>query len=313
MTETWVEPRGPHLPDRLMRIPLGTWPFLALTAAAGYEVWDALRMTVFDHPLDVWWAVVGSVRHIVAPLIGAALFYRHPSARLVFPALTVGVALFGLTTVAAALRAPVMDGIGASDMAYDAALLAGTGYTLVEALFMVFAITYLANGLGAARRWQDGSPARGAQALLVVAALAASAVTGWFAWSSGSNQAVLLIAGVTAFTLTNLAWAYLGWTGYRGWAAGEEPRLGWGLIALAGIGYVAVNALYTFLSAVVWVIGPTDGPIPVVYEVGQLLGVALAAFWICILAAFVIGLPAEDQDEDVEGRGMQDEGTPQPV
>jgi hypothetical protein len=41
--DLWPEARGPHLPDTLMRIPLGVWPFLGLAVLAAYGQWEMLR------------------------------------------------------------------------------------------------------------------------------------------------------------------------------------------------------------------------------------------------------------------------------
>jgi hypothetical protein len=77
-----------------------------------------------------------------------------------FPNIAFGVALFAASTVVDALRQPVMDGIGGTDIEYDAWLYAGTGYSLIQALVRVFAITYLAIGLSDARRFEDRGAAR---------------------------------------------------------------------------------------------------------------------------------------------------------
>ena len=298
--DLWPEPRGPHLPDTLMRIPLGVWPFLGLAVLAAYGQWEMLRAGPLDNAIDAFWALVRAVAALTVPLLGAALFFRHPTAHRIFPNIAFGVALFAASTVVDALRQPVMDGIGGTDIEYDAWLYAGTGYSLIQALVRVFAITYLAIGLSDARRFEDRAPARVEGIVLVVAALASTGVSAVLGYLSAPDQPGLLAIGTAGQVLTNLAWAYLGWTALRGWAAGEEPSRGWGLVGAAGVAYLAVVVIAAALNVVIWVVSPTEGPVPLVYEVYQLLGVVIAAIWLALLAAFWLGLPAEPDADDAD-------------
>ena len=301
------EARGPHLPDTLTRIPLGVWPFLALAVLAAYGRWVVLSTGGFENPVDVVWRVIGSVETLAAPLLGAALFYRHPNAHRLFPALTLGTALFAIAIVADAVRRPVMDGILGSDLEFDATILASAGYSVIEALFRVFALTYMAIGLADARRFEDRDANGRGWVVLVAAALGSSALSAVFNLASVPEQAVVVVLLVTAQFLISLAWAYLGWTAYRGWTANEEPRNAWGLVAAAGIGFLVAGVVIALLNVVLWIIGPTEPPVPIVFEVFQVLTAVFAGLWLALLAAFWLGLPAEPVPLEV------DPDTPEPV
>ena len=301
--EEWVEPRGPHLPDAITRIPLGLWPFLAVAVLAAYGRVSLIRPTSFESPAELLWVLVGTVDAVAAPLLGAALFYRHPRAHRTVPAVAFATVLFAFTTVVDALREPVMNSIAPPPMfgSLDEGFvtLAGTGYSAIEALLLVFALTYLAVGLGDARQFRDSRNGRPIMVGLLVCAVGSPLVGGLLASPWPAGMTMQIVVSLIAQLLTNLAWAYLGWTAYRGWQANEEPNVGWGLVTLAAIGYVIVVIVFALLSVVLWIIGPTETQVPLIYEFAQLLTFGLAAFWLALLAAFWLGLPAEPDPDDV--------------
>ena len=295
--DLWPELRGPHLPDTLMRIPLGVWPFLALAVLAAYGRWLVVTSNGIEHPVDLLWAVPTTVQHVGAPLLGAALFYRHPYAHRTLPSVALAAILFAFTTVADALREPVMNGIASpptlGSLDDSMVILAGTGYAAVEALLGAFALTYLAIGLSDARWFEDAGRSRVAAGILIAAAFGSTAVNTVLAWQWAGDLVVPNLVAVGAQLVVNLAWVYFGWTALRGWQAGEGPGRAWALAALAGIGYLALASIGTLLSVILWFIGPTESPVPLIYEVAQLLGAAFAGLWLALLAAFWLGLPAE--------------------
>ena len=300
----WVEPRGPHLPDVITRIPLGVWPFLAVAVLAAYGRWTLLLPSTIEEPAELLWIVSGSIDAVVAPLLGAVLFYRHPRAHRTMPAIASAAVLFAFTTVVDAFREPVMNGIappptfGSLDEGF--VILAGTGYSAIETLLQVFAITYLAIGLADARRFRDSFNSRPIMVGLSLGAAAPPVVGGLLTLPWPTAMTTQIAVSLTGHLLTNLAWAFLGWTAYRGWRADEELSRGWGLVALAAIGYVIVGIVFALLSIVLWVIGPTQTQVPLIYEFAQLLTLGLAALWVVLLAAFWLGLPAEPETNGVE-------------
>jgi hypothetical protein len=180
--EGWVEPRGPHLPGVMSRVPLGAWPFVAVAALEAFGQWEQIRSIQSGHPVDYVEAVIGAIGRLAAPLIGAALFLRHPSAHRTMPAITLGVVLLAALTIVDALRDVVLEGIVQSELDFETATLASTGYSVIQALIRVFAVTYIALGLDDARQFQDRTRASGIRVLLLVAALLAPAITAFVVW-----------------------------------------------------------------------------------------------------------------------------------
>jgi hypothetical protein len=301
------EARGPHLPDALTRIPLRVWPFLALAVLAAYGRWVVLSTSGSENPVDIVWIVIGSVETLVAPLLGAALFYRHPNAHRVFPALTFGVALFAFAIIADALRGPVLDGIRGNDFEVENSILASAGYSVIEALFRVFALTYVAIGLADARRFEDRHANKQGWIVLVASAIGTYAISAVLNLASVPEQALVVVVLVTAQLLVSLAWAYLGWTAYRGWVADEKPRNAWGLVAVAGIGFLVAGVVIALLNVALWIIGPTESQVPLVFEFYQVLTAVFAGFWLALLAAFWLGIPSEPDPVAV------DPDTPEPA
>jgi hypothetical protein len=293
----WVEPRGPHLPDVITRIPLGVWPFLAVAVLAAYGRWTLVRPSTFEQPAELFWILSGSIEALVAPLLGAALFYRHPRAHRTIPAVAFAAVLFAFTTVVDAFREPVMNSIAPpmffGSLDQTMVTLAGSGYRMVEALLIVFALTYLALGLSDARRFEDRANARSILIASTVIAVASPMLGGLLVLPWPGEWTLQNVLNLVAGLLSYLAWVFLGWTAFKGWAAGEEPRPGWGLAAAAGLGYLVVVASFTVLNVLLWIIGPTESQVPVVYEAALLLEGVTAGVWVALLAAFWLGLPAE--------------------
>jgi hypothetical protein len=299
------EARGPHLPDAIARVPGPVWAFLALTVLAVYGRWQELSGLSFGSPINVVALIAGSVPPIVAPLLGVALFARHPNAHRTMPSVAFGVVLFAVLTVVDRLREPILGSIASLDPTFASTGPAYLGYGLVQALVSVFALTYLSIGLADARRFGDGPGSRAVLILLVAAAVVAPAVSALLGFAWLSVQPLWSIVSVVSVLATNLAWAYLGWNAYRGWSAGEEPGTGWALVAGAGFGYLLIAVLATVLSVFAWVSGASNSQPQLVYEVYLLLGAGLAGVWLALLAAFGVGLPAV-LDEAAKAEALED-------
>ena len=88
------------------------------------------------------------------------------------------------------------------------------------------------------------------------------------------------------------AWAYLLASAMRGVAAGEDPRAGWQLAALAGgivlFALVLINVVSLVAVPEDWVIDLYQWTVVLAYALGHVL----------LLAAFTIGLPSLDPDDD---------------
>jgi hypothetical protein len=291
--DLWPEPRGPHLPDTLMRIPLGVWPFLALAVLALYGQWDELRSVASLHPIDIAFTIAASLGAVVSPLLGAALFWRHPEAHRTLPAVTFGVVLFAASTVVNTLRDPVLEAIRQLDPEMSPIGPAVIGYQLVQALVIAFAATYLALGLADARRFEDRGDHRVWRALLVLAAVAAPAVTA-VVWLPLPTVVELVVISLLTQLVTGLAWAFLAWTTLRGWVAGEEPNRAWALAVAAPIAQLAFGLIVAALNVLIYgFIGATEAPSALAFNVYRLFDLVVLASWLALLAAFWLGLPAE--------------------
>ena len=229
------EARGPRLPDAIARVPGPVWPFLVLTVLAVYGRWQDLSGLQFGSPINDVALIAGSVPPIVSPLLGVALFSRHPAAHRTMPSVAFGVVLFAVLTVVDRLRAPILQSIANLDPSFESTAPAFLGYGLVQALVSVFALTYLSIGLADARRFEDSPGRRTVLFLLVVAAVGAPVVSVLLGFAWLSVQPLSSLVSVVSVVATNLAWAYLGWNAYRGWTAGEEPGTGWALVAGASV------------------------------------------------------------------------------
>jgi hypothetical protein len=304
-TPDWPEARGPRLPGAIARVPGPVWPFLALTALAAYGRWQDLSGLSFGSPVNDVALVAGSIPPIVAPLLGVALFARHPTAHRTMPSVAFGVTLFAVLTVVDRLRAPILQSIASLDPTFASTGPAFLGYGLVQALIAVFALTYLSIGLADARRFEDSAGGRSVLILLVAGAIAAPAVSALLGFAWLSVQPLSSFVSVVSVLATNLAWAYLGWNAYRGWSAGEEPGSGWALVTGASFGYLLIAVLATALSVIAWVSGASNSQPQFVYEVYLLLGAGLAGVWLALLAAFAVGLPAV-ADEGANAEAIED-------
>lgn len=299
------EAGGPRLPDLIARVPGPVWPFIALTVLAAYGRWQDLTGFPFGRPVNDVALVAGSIPPIVSPLLGVALFARHPTAHRTMPSVAFGVALFAVLTIVDRLRAPILESIASLDPTFASTGPAFLGYGLVQALIAVFALTYLSLGLADARRFEDSPASRSVLILLLAGAVAAPAVSALLGFAWLSVQPLSSIVSVVSVLATNLAWAYLGWNAYRGWSAGEEPGTGWALVTGASFGYLLIAVLAAALSVFAWVSGASNSQPQFVYEVYLLLGAGLAVVWLALLAAFVVGLPAE-ADEAANAEAIED-------
>jgi hypothetical protein len=302
--DLWQEPRGPHLPDTIARIPLGVWPFLALAVLALYGQWDELRSVASLHPVDIAFTVAAGLGAVLSPLLGAALFWRHPDAHRTLPAVTFGVVLFAASTVVNTLRDPVLEAIRELDPEMSPVGPAVIGYQLVQALVVVFAATYLALGLSDSRRFEDRGDHRGWLALLVLAAVAAPAVTA-VVWLTLPTVVELVVISLLTQLVTGLAWAFLAWTTLRGWAAGEEPNRAWALAIAAPIAQLSFGLVVAALNVLIYgVFGATEAPSALAFNVYRLFDLVVLASWLALLTAFWLGLPAEPDPEDSEADEM---------
>ena len=286
-------------------MPGPVWPFLALTVLAAYGRWQDLSGLSFGSPVNDVALVAGSVPPIVSPLLGVALFARHPTAHRTMPSVAFGVALFAVLTVVDRLRAPILESIASLDPTFASTGPAFLGYGLVQALIAVFALTYLSLGLADARRFEDSPAGRSVLILLLAGAVAAPAVSALLGFAWLSVQPLSSIVSVVSVLATNLAWAYLGWNAYRGLVRRRRAGQRLGACDRSRLRLPAHRGPGRGVERLRLGERREQQPAQFVYEVYLLLGAGLAGVWLALLAAFVVGLPAE-ADEAANAEAIED-------
>jgi hypothetical protein len=294
--EPWAEARGPHLPDRLTGIPLLVWPFMILTAIQVVDLGVANSTALATDPFLLLQAAFRSIADVTASLLGAALFLRHRNAIRAVPLLVVGVTLIAVVQALDLLRAPLLPMFEAiwpvaADDSSSGAVLVAMFYVWAAAIIGTFGLLYLARGLDDARRF-DAPPARVVVTALLVVALLITAlgVAGYLRIPADTvfGGPVLFALNTAVGLATLLALCYLVSIAVRGWRAGEEPSIAWGLVALSGCLSLLVSAVVTVAS--VSLVADFRVISPVVSTASAIGGVAL-------LAAFLLGLPSTEQIE----------------
>ncbi len=294
----WEEPRGPHLPDALVRVPAPVWPLLLVTALTLWIHVERARAPGILTPTDLLFAALAAVAPVVASLIGVALFLRHPDAWSRWPMLVVGVLLLAagqaLELVAPVVR-PWLEGLapGDSDQLLPGPLsfALSTLPTLVEA----FALLYLAHGLARAaigiEPWRD----RGVIALTLGVGLVppiVSVATVFVGWDDFSTPLPYLAVSLAAQTFLWLAAPWLAVVLIVGARAGERPVAGWWAPAV-GMGLRMVATAVIAIMSLVQLAGGAIEPVPWSMALGNALSLAIVLGWILLLVGFALGLPAE--------------------
>jgi hypothetical protein len=291
----WEEPRPPHLPDRLTSITPWVIPFLLLAAlqvVAGWLEWGAQG----DYrPLGVGVSIfLGLLPGICTTLLGAALFYRHPDAHRRLPMLVFGAVLLTVVALMDVAEAPwrsafLPDLFPESDMpgGEESVIVLSGIYSAALNVISVFGLLYLARGLGGARRFADVVSARVLGIAVTVVVLAATVVSLASVLMDADWSDVLTplnLMAVAVSLVSTLAWSYLFVTAVTGWRAGERPRIGWLLVALAAGIEIGLRVL---MAGTLLVDISQAG-----FGVLQIVGLASVANWVLLLLAFVAGLPS---------------------
>ena len=306
---TWEEPRGPHLPDVLTRVPLLVWPFVALSVATAWALTQQDGLNGLTAVETARWAI-SEAPSVLAPLVGAALFLRHRDALRALPMLAFGAVLLAvgavlelvdpwLTEVLREIAPPAADAL-----VVEAPL--ALWYGVLRPLVPVFAVLYLARGLASARRFDDVGSSRW---LVVPAGLAIAGIVVYHAWSfatlAGSDQSEYVAVSVAAAAIgvgEILAWLHLASTALGGRRAGEDPARGWSFGAAGGLVYLAATFVFyalfiaTTLLGGLWEAGTFAGDTARVIVFLASLGRAVA--WLLLLTAFLVGLPAVGEVDD---------------
>lgn len=322
----WPEARGPHLPDAVMRVltrvPPLAWPFLGLALLVARAWVDRFRIARLESPLDYLLAVVAIAPGVIAVLIGAAVFARHRDALRRHRILVFGVTLLAFRELLRLIDPLVSDAILSStadlqdDLTYRSLTI---GWNVVLIVLQGFGVLYLARGLDAARRWVDDRRGRVVIGVALVAGLSVpigDVLLQWDSITSYLGGPALAAVWVGAQAVVSLALAYLAVIATRGYQATEDLRRGWLLAAVAAWALVLVGVAGLALNGAITWFGTTPDTQPWFSRIYQVLNGAYAGGWLALLAAFVVGLPADlpdDVGEDADGLDEPDTDNPDDI
>jgi hypothetical protein len=290
----WEEPRPPHLPDALTQVltRVSPWviPFLLLAGtqvvASGLE-WGA--QWGLGEPGYGAAIFLITLPGVCASLLGAALFYRHPDAHRRLPMLAFGVVLLALTVLMGSAERPLDEWFSSRMPAGDDGwmFVADTIYRAAINVVTIFGLVYIARGLEGARRSADVVSGRGLGIVVTAVAVAATVVSLASLLPIVGASELLTPVNLVAIGLgvvVTLSWSYLFVITFGGWLAGERPRIGWLLVALAAGMEVTLPILFAVGSLV---------DVSQFGVVGlQISGLLSIANWVLLLLAFVAGLPS---------------------
>lgn len=312
----WEEPRGPHVPDGLVRIarrlnPV-SWLFVLAAFVNGVvPVVDRLSVLRSSPGLDAATyvqSILGLILAVIPPvataLFGAAYFARHPGGWSTHRAVAIGVSLMAigeLMHTAGRFLGDVFRAVTPPADELGIVAPSEVAYAVVATVLIGFGTFAVARGLREARQASDAAGSRARHAITAVIVLFA-------VWSIALNVVVLsqyaaddgngpyLAQGVIQTVVGWLplaAQSYLAIILVAGFIAGERPVTAWRL-ATAGVLAILVfgNGIAVTIDTVSYVVvTPTTD-----FAVWNLIYFVPAAGWalgyILLLAAFVRGLPS---------------------
>ena len=248
---------------------------------------------------------------IAAILFPAALLARHPDAATRAPLLLLGTILFALVQLLLLLATPLDPYFEAAtptsqEVPFVVMAEVYNGLTLAVA---AVALALIARGLSSAR-WYEDRVGSWIDWLVPLATAFATVfgIVGATRLDLGDTVSLIIPIYIGSSVILGIlrvaAWAYLLASALRGIAAGEDPRAGWQLAALAG-------GIVLFALVLVNVVGLVTVPEPWVIDLYQWTVVlAYALGHMFLLAAFAVGLPSLDPDSDDSYIGYDEDNDP---
>ena len=189
---------------------------------------------------------------ITAPVLGLALFVRHPDARRAMPLLVFGLLLLALGELLAVFSEPIgrfLAGIAppsdTDPLSQPPALFA---FRIFTSLLAVFGLLYLGAGLSSARS-HERRPAERPLAIWLGALAIVSTVLSFVVLTSLPAEAtpmlvVQVLLGTMLSGLVTLGWAYVATVTVGGWIAGEAPKRAWALAAIGAFALLALRMIF---------------------------------------------------------------------
>ena len=291
--DPWEEPRPPHVSDELTGVSPWVIAFLILAGIqvlAGWLEWVSRHDQ--QHPIRALSIVVIGLPGFCSTLLGAALFYRHPDALRRLPLLVFGAALLTIVALLDLWNEPLSStaflpeifprfpeyGFGVN----ESTLILSRIYTAAMNVVLVFGLLYLARGLDGARRSAPVVSGRVMGIALTIVALASAGFSLEFVLTYHEPGDIMIPLDVMALVMrliSALAWSYLFVVAIGGWLAGERPRAGWLLVALAAGIEIAIR---TFL----------EGVVNIPQSASTSIFLAAVVNWVLLLRAFAAGVPS---------------------
>ena len=315
-TDEVDEPRGPHLPDILDRIPYGTLIFCILALAR--LVWYVREEQLGPAPtLATWIGYVGGlVPAVAAVLLPAALLLRHPDAPTRARSLVLGTILFaaaeGMRVLGPQLQ-PYFEELtpGSAETPYLVPLT--LLYTSIQGLVATYGVAEMGIGLGRARRFLDAAGKRliiGLAAAVVLVAGAARilavAQLPFDQLPMTPTVAVYLASSIVLGILSIAAWAFLAATVARGARSDEDPETAW---AVGALGTALILAVF-LVSSLLSLLRPGEGLQDLFTTISQVLSISYLLGYLGLLGAFLLGMPSleplDDEEADVGDPDAED-------
>jgi hypothetical protein len=254
---TWEEPRGPHFPDALSRVPQLAWIFIIVAVARLWMLVDTARLGPAPDPLLTGGVVTHAISSLAVLLAPAALFIRLPDALRSVRILAFGLIAVAVAEVFQALGPglqPFFDSVVADGSAPVGPLF--LAFTAVGALVELIGLVGIGIGFDRARRRPSPGDSGWTKVVLLFAG---------FLVVTRLAESASLVPGPTdsiAYTMyfwaatgigvgTIIAWAYLVIVTIRGVTAGEQPTSAWGLGTLAGVMALLAYVLFTVMAVFV--------------------------------------------------------------
>lgn len=300
------EPRGPHLPGTLARVPALAWIFILLGVLR--LIWFLRESDLGPAPeLSSIVAFISALTpSVVAVLLPAALLVRHPDAPSRSQTLFLGTVLFAVVEGLRVLSTPLQPlfeqltpGSEETPFLVPLALL----YSAAAGLLGAFAIANVALGLGQARRYDDRSGTRlirlAVVLIVVLVALARVLAVSRLPFDQIPMTATVIVylaSTVILGILSIAAWGYLAATSLTGARAGESPGSGW---IVGAIGASLVVSAFT-LSAVLGLARPSAEEQPFFTSLGQLTSGIFALGYLGLLGGLLLGMPSLDELDELD-------------
>lgn len=293
------EARPPHLPDVLTRQSPWLLFFGTVMVLVTWRWWTSISLppefgigSAIQHAL-------ASISSIVPPLLGFALFWRHPDARHRMPLLVFGLVLLAVGELLGAFNAPIsqflFDLAPPSDADIAFSTPAQFAFTVFTALLSVFALLYVGAGIASSRARERGPVERPLTIWLAALSVLATVFSLVSLTAAQFEPTPMLVAqaisGTILSALVTFAWAYVTVVTVNGWIAGERPRRAWLLAAIGTSTLFALRLIFPALALI-----PLDATaLPVL----SVIAYVSYAGWLLLAAAFLLGLPTPSSSNDV--------------